>query len=88
MSLFGRKEKQELEFLRSQMTPQQLEAADLTMKIKSAREELADITAKIAKESSTLSELKKQVIETDERITCNQVKNRPGVGAPGRYGLK
>ena len=68
MSLFGRKEKQELEFLRSQMTPQQLEAADLAMKIKSAREELADITAKIAKESSTLSELKKQVIETDERV--------------------
>ena len=68
MSLFGRKEKQELEFLRSQMTPQQLEVADLTMKIKSAQEELADITAKIAKESSTLSELKKQVIETDERV--------------------
>ena len=68
MSLFGRKEKQELEFLRSQMTPQQLEAADLAMKIKSAREELADITAKIAKESSALSKLKKQVIETDERV--------------------
>lgn len=68
MSLFGRKEKQELEFLRSQMTPQQLEAADLAMKIKSAREELADITAKIEKESSALSKLKKQVIETDERV--------------------
>ena len=68
MSLFGRKEKQELEFLRSQMTPQQLEVADLTMKIKSAQEELADITAKIAKESSALSELKEQVIETDERV--------------------
>ena len=54
MSLFGRKEKQELAFLRSQMTPQQLEVADLTMKIKSAQEELADITAKIAKESSAL----------------------------------
>ena len=65
MSLFGRKEKQELEFLRSQMTPQQLEAADLAMKIKSAREELADITAKIAKESSALSKLKKQVNEYD-----------------------
>ena len=43
MSLFGRKEKQELEFLRSQMTPQQLEAADLAMKIKSAREELLSL---------------------------------------------
>lgn len=59
MSLFGRKEKQELEFLRSQMTPQQLESADLAAKIKSAQDELADITAKIGEASFSLRELKK-----------------------------
>ena len=68
MSLFGKKEKKELEFLRSQMSPQQLESADLAAKIKSAQDELADITAKIGEASSTLDNLKNQIVETDERV--------------------
>lgn len=73
MSLFGRKEKKELEYLRAQMTPEQLQAADYTKKLQElsdqideAKKTLNKINDDCDKEQKKLEEIKKKIIETDE----------------------
>ncbi|MCD8146853.1 MAG: DUF4041 domain-containing protein [Clostridiales bacterium] len=68
MSLFGRKEKQEIERMRAQMSPQQLEAVDLSKQIAELKQELESVRAQSRKESEHLEQLKQQVVETDETI--------------------
>lgn len=73
MSLFGRKEKEELARLRAQMTPEQLQLADLSEQITEAQKQLQAVQAQISAENNHLAEIssqidaaKAQLIETDE----------------------
>lgn len=75
MSLFGRKEKEEIARLRAQMTPEQVELADLSGQIDQARRQLAAVQSDVAKEQRRLSDavaqlesVKAQIIETDEAV--------------------
>lgn len=82
MSLFGLKEKKELERLRAQMSPEQIELADLQGTIEKARAELDEITRQIEYQKRLRSELRDQIIETDETVSLQSF----GVYKP-RYDL-
>lgn len=82
MSLFGLKEKKELERLRAQMSPEQTELADLQSTIEKARAELDEITRQIECQKRLRSELRDQIIETDEAVSLQSF----GVYKP-RYDL-
>ena len=73
MSLFGRKEREEIERLRAQMSPEQQEAANLAGQIAEAQKELEALNKKLNKAQSALSSAERdlaaareQIIETDE----------------------
>ena len=68
MSLFGRKEKRELENLRTQLSPERLEFADLSVEIEKARKQLSDLQSEIHKAKNDLAATKQQIIETDEAV--------------------
>lgn len=75
MSLFGRKEKQEIERLKSQMSPEMIRVADmegllaeLESKTSAAKKQLASIQQRCAAEENKLKKIKQQIIETDEAI--------------------
>lgn len=68
MSLFGRKEKRELENLRTQLSPERLEFADLSVEIEKARKQLSDLQSEIHKAKNDLATTKQQIIETDEAV--------------------
>lgn len=69
MSLFGLKEKKEIERLRAQMSPEQLEMADLQGAIDKARAELDALTQQAEQQQRRLDELQSQIIETDEAVS-------------------
>lgn len=66
MSLFGFKEKKEIERLRSQMTPEQTQLHDLNNEIERATNELDKLIAQIGQEQEKLERIKRDIIETDE----------------------
>lgn len=73
MSLFGRKEKEEIARLRAQMTPEQQQFADLSGQIAEAQKQLQSVQAQVSKEQHRFAELsaridaaKAQLIDTDE----------------------
>ena len=75
MSLFGKKEKEEIARLRAQMTPGQLDLAELTSKIEQARNQLSGIEDEIGRAEFRLhqaeiqlDEVKQQIVETDEAV--------------------
>ncbi|MCD7733968.1 MAG: DUF4041 domain-containing protein [Clostridiales bacterium] len=75
MSLFGRKEKQELERMRAQLSPEQAQAVDLSRQIEESKKELAAIQTRTAAETrqldtvrQQLEEARKQIVETDEAV--------------------
>lgn len=82
MSLFGFKEKKEIERLRAQMSPEQLEMADLQGAIDKARTELDALTQQAEQQQRRLDELQSQIIETDEAVSLQSF----GVYMP-RYDL-
>lgn len=82
MSLFGLKEKKELERLRTQMSPEQAEMVDLQGAIEKARAELDEITRQTEYQKRLMSELRDQIIETDEAVSLQSF----GVYKP-RYDL-
>ena len=82
MSLFGLKEKKELERLRAQMSPEQAEMVDLQGAIEKARAELDEITRQTEYQKRLMSELRDQIIETDEAVSLQSF----GVYKP-RYDL-
>ena len=82
MSLFGFKEKKEIERLRAQMSPEQLEMADLQGAIDKARTELDVLTQQAEQQQRRLDELQSQIIETDEAVSLQSF----GVYMP-RYDL-
>ena len=68
MSLFGFKEKKEIERLRSQMTPEQTQLHDLNNEIERASNELNQLVAKVSREQEKLERIKREIIETDEAV--------------------
>lgn len=68
MSLFGRKEKKELENLRTKLSPERLESYDLSVEIEKSRKQLFDLQNEISKARADLSTVKQQIIETDEAV--------------------
>lgn len=75
MSLFGKKEKEEIARLRAQMTPEQLDLADLTGKISLAHSQLEKIESEIEvaelrlrQAELQLNVAKQQIVETDEAV--------------------
>lgn len=68
MSLFGKKEKEEIARLRAQMSPEQLELADLSGKIEDSKKELFELQRQISEARINLQEVQQSIIETDEAI--------------------
>lgn len=66
MSLFGRKEKEEIARLRSQMSPEQLQLSDLSAEIQKAKTELSVVESELLMARQQLKAAKEQIIETDE----------------------
>lgn len=68
MSLFGIKEKKEIERFKSQMSPEQLELADLNATIEKQQALVRQLSAEAEKLEQHVSDLKQQVVETEENI--------------------
>ncbi len=68
MSLFGRKEKQEIERLKQQMSPEQIEMADLQGQIEEARKTLDDLHKQLKTQEDALTQARKDIIETNEAV--------------------
>lgn len=68
MSLFGIKEKKEIERLKSQMSPEQLELADLNATIEKQQALVQQLSAEAKNLEQHVSDLKQQVVETEENI--------------------
>lgn len=68
MSLFGLKEKKEIERLKSQMLPEQVTLADLQGKIEEKEKQLGTIQRDIIGAQRQLDALQKEVIQTNETI--------------------
>ena len=71
MSLFGLKEKKEIERLRAQLSPEQVEMADLQGAIEKARADLDALTQQTEQQQRRLDELQAQIIETDEAVSLH-----------------
>lgn len=68
MSLFGIKEKKEIERLKSQMSQEQLELADLNATIEKQQALVQQLSAEAKNLEQHVSDLKQQVVETEENI--------------------
>lgn len=68
MSLFGLKEKKEIERLKSQMLPEQVTLADLQGQIEEKEKQLGTIQRDIVGAQRQLDALQKEVIQTNETI--------------------
>lgn len=68
MSLFGKKEKEEIARLKAQMTPEQIQLADITGELERARAQLRAIQQSLLQAQNELAAKKAQIIETDEAI--------------------
>lgn len=68
MSLFGIKEKKEIERLKSQMLPEQVTLADLQGQIAERQKQLDDLQRDLYGTQCQLDALRKEVIETSETI--------------------
>ncbi len=68
MSLFGRKEREEIERLRAQMSPEQKELYNIQQTIQTAKAELENLKNDLAKKKQSLSSLQEKIIETDEAV--------------------
>lgn len=68
MSLFGLKEKKEIERLKSQMLPEQVTLADLQGQIEERQRQLADLQQQIAGAQYDLNSIRSEVIETNETV--------------------
>lgn len=68
MSLFGLKEKKEIERLRATLSPEQVELADLQGALEEARKALAIVTAQREQEVQKLDALRAQLVQTEEEL--------------------
>lgn len=82
MSLFGLKEKKEIERLRATLSPEQVELADLQGALEDARKALATVTAQREQEVRKLDALRAQLVQTEDELNLQSF----GVYTP-RYDL-
>ena len=82
MSLFGFKEKKDIERLRATLSPEQVELADLQGALEQARQALAAVTAQREQEVQKLDVLRAQLVQTEEELNLQSF----GVYKP-RYDL-
>ena len=68
MSLFGRKEKKEIEMLRAQLSPEQIQVVELSKEIENRKSVLQKLNTEVNEANSKLAILKKSIIETDEAV--------------------
>lgn len=73
MSLFGKKERQEIEHLRSLIPDETLDLDAIQKELENARSELASIKENIASESTLLAEIKAEIIQTNEEVMYQSV---------------
>lgn len=66
MSLFGRKERQELERLKAQLPTEQVELAEINQQIEDKKIILGRLNEQIMEQEKRLAEVKEQIVETDE----------------------
>lgn len=82
MSLFGMKEKKEIQRLRATLSPEHVELADLRGAIEEAKKELETISVQRQHEQHKLDTLRAQLVETDDELSLQSF----GVYKP-RYDL-
>lgn len=82
MSLFGRKEKQEIEFLKSQLSGDQLESIELQKKIQEQRAELCQIQGQLQQAKTDLQKAKSEILDAGDAISLQSY----GIYTP-RYSL-
>lgn len=68
MSLFGRKERKEIELLKGQLSQEQLESLDWTKKIEQQKGQLADLQRELENARHELQKVKEQIIETNDAV--------------------
>lgn len=68
MSLFGRKERKEIELLKGQLSQEQLESLDWTKKIEQQKGRLADLQRELENARHELQKVKEQIIETNDAV--------------------
>lgn len=66
MSLFGKKEKEEIMRLKAQLTPEQVQLADITGELERKKAQLQTVQQNLAQAQNELAMTKAQIIETDE----------------------
>lgn len=68
ISLFGAKEKKEIERLKAMILPEQFELSDLLTQIDEAKNQLSGIQSELEKTREQLENKKSELIETDENV--------------------
>lgn len=68
MSLFGKKEKKEIERLKQQMSPDQIEAANLQARIEEYNKQIAKLQKQVLSEESKLEATKKRVSAEEAKL--------------------
>ncbi len=68
MSLFGKKEKEELEKLRAQINPELLRSVDLKAEIEQLQEQLNSMKKELSQAKNALDRARTELIETDEAV--------------------
>lgn len=68
MSLFGKKEKEEISRLKAQLTPEQVQLADINAELERQRSFLQLVHQNLEKARTELAQKRAQIIETDEAI--------------------
>ena len=66
MSLFGKKEKEEIMRLKAQLTPEQVQLADITGELERKKAQLQTVQQNLAQAQNELAMTRAQIIETDE----------------------
>ena len=66
MSLFGKKEKEEIMRLKAQLTPEQVQLADITGESERKKAQLQTVQQNLAQAQNELAMTRAQIIETDE----------------------
>lgn len=68
MSLFGKKEKEEIARLKAQLTPEQIQIADVTAELDRVKAQLQNVQQSLLQAQNELSAKRAQIIETDEAV--------------------
>lgn len=68
MSLFGKKEKEEIARLKAQMSPEQIQLADISAELERAKAQLQTVQQNLWQAQNDLARTRSQIIVTDEAV--------------------